>query len=152
MGAEVGRIEPPEDRDLTMWHSVHVRGVATSVSESTLARIFAGCGRVIDCRLSGWDRSRYRFAFVAFASEGEVERALGLDGLVLEGSEIRVQRSKTAIIPVNPDFLPRSEAELERCVAADGSRRRSSVPTSPRLTFMTRSRRCADPSRASTCK
>ena len=98
-----------------MWHSVHVRGVATSVSESTLARIFAGCGRVIDCRLSGWDRSRYRFAFVAFASEGEVERALGLDGLVLEGSEIRVQRSKTAIIPVNPDFLPRSEAELERC-------------------------------------
>lgn len=115
VGAEVGRIEPPEDRDLTMWHSVHVRGVATSVSESTLARIFAGCGRVIDCRLSGWDRSRYRFAFVAFASEGEVERALGLDGLVLEGSEIRVQRSKTAIIPVNPDFLPRSEAELERC-------------------------------------
>ena len=115
VGAEVGRIEPPEDRDLTMWHSVHVRGVATSVSESTLARIFAGCGRVIDCRLSGWDRSRYRFAFVAFTSEGEVERALGLDGLVLEGSEIRVQRSKTAIIPVNPDFLPRSEAELERC-------------------------------------
>ena len=68
VGAEVGRIEPPEDRELTMWHSVRSRrGAALG---NTLARIFAGCGRVIDCRLSGWDRSRYRFAFVAFTSEG----------------------------------------------------------------------------------
>ena len=114
-GAGVGRVGLLDDREPKMWHSVHVRGVASSISESTLARVFAGCGRVIDCRLSGEGRSRFRFAFVAFASEGEVEQALGLDGLVLEGSEIRVQRSKTAIIPVNPHFLPRSEAEMERC-------------------------------------
>ena len=114
-GAGVGRVGPLDDREPKMWHSVHVRGVASSISESTLARVFAGCGRVIDCRLSGEGRSRFRFAFVAFASEGEVEQALGLDGLVLEGSKIRVQRSKTAIIPVNPHFLPRSEAEMERC-------------------------------------
>ena len=113
--AGVRRVGPLDDREPKMWHSVHVRGVASSISESTLARVFAGCGRVIDCRLSGEGRSRFRFAFVAFASEGEVEQALGLDGLVLEGSEIRVQRSKTAIIPVNPHFLPRSEAEMERC-------------------------------------
>lgn len=114
-GPGVGWVGPLDDREPKMWHSVHVRGVASSISESTLARVFAGCGRVIDCRLSGEGRSRFRFAFVAFASEGEVEQALGLDGLVLEGSEIRVQRSKTAIIPVNPHFLPRSEAEMERC-------------------------------------
>ena len=94
VGAGVGRVGPLDDREPKMWHSVHVRGVASSISESTLARVFAGCGRVIDCRLSGEGRSRFRFAFVAFASEGEVEQALGLDGLVLEGSKIRVQRAR----------------------------------------------------------
>ena len=100
--------------DPKMWHNVHVRNISASLSESALARVFAGCGRVLDCRLCG-DSSKLRFAFVAFATAMEVEQALTLDGFVLEGNALKVMRSKTAVIPVNPSLLPQSEADVERC-------------------------------------
>jgi len=70
--------------DPKMWHNVHVRNISSSLSESALARVFAGCGRVLDCRLCGDPKSKLRFAFIAFASSEEVEQALTLDCIVLE--------------------------------------------------------------------
>jgi hypothetical protein len=40
---------------------------------------------------------------------------LTLDGFVLEGAALRVLRSKTAVIPVNPQLLPQSKEDVERC-------------------------------------
>jgi polyadenylate-binding protein len=34
---------------------------------------------------------------------------------MLGGAALRVQPSRTAIVPVNKDLMPRSAAELERC-------------------------------------
>ena len=99
----------------TMWHNVHVSNVSPSVSESALARVFAGCGRVLDCRTCGDCGDKKKFAFVAFETSHEVDQALTLDGFVVDGRAIRVTRSKTAVIPVNPGLLPTSEADVERC-------------------------------------
>ena len=52
---------------------------------------------------------------VVLYSREEVEQALTLDGFVLEGNALKVMRSKTAVIPVNPSLLPQSEADVERC-------------------------------------
>ena len=100
-----------------MWHNVHVRNISSSLSESALARVFAGCGRILDCRLCGESNSegKLRFAFIAFSTSKEVDQALTLDGFVLEGSALRVLRSKTAVIPVNPSLLPQSMEDIERC-------------------------------------
>ena len=59
-----------------MWHAVRVSNVSATVTESELARIFSGCGRVLDCRLSGDAHSDLRAAFVAFSDAADVERAL----------------------------------------------------------------------------
>lgn len=101
--------------DPKMWHNVHVRNISSSLSESALARVFAGCGRILDCRLCGDPNSKLRFAFIAFATSKEVDQALTLDGFMLEGAALRVLRSKTAVIPVNPNLLPQSEDDIERC-------------------------------------
>ena len=98
-----------------MWHNVHVRNISSTISESALARVFAGCGRILDCRLCGESNSKLRFAFIAFSSSAEVNQALTLDGFVLEGSALRVLRSKTAVIPVNPTLLPQCKEDIERC-------------------------------------
>lgn len=42
-------------------------------------------------------------------------QALGKTGLVLGRSPLRVLPSKTAIVPVNRDLMPRTDGELERC-------------------------------------
>ena len=98
-----------------MWHTVHVRNISHLVSESALAEVFACCGRVLDCRLSFEKASSSRFAFVAFSSSAEVEAALSLNKTTVCGHQIRVVRSKTAVIPVDPTRLPRSLEEIEKC-------------------------------------
>ncbi|CAK9151782.1 unnamed protein product [Ilex paraguariensis] len=71
--------------------------------------------RVVDCRVCGDPHSRLRFAFVEFADEQSARAALNLSGTMLGFSPVRVLPSKTAILPVNPTFLPRSEDEREMC-------------------------------------
>ncbi|KAI7751750.1 hypothetical protein M8C21_009192 [Ambrosia artemisiifolia] len=77
--------------------------------------------RVVDCRVCGDPNSRLRFAFVEFADENSARAALNLCGIMLGFSQVKVLPSKTAILPVNPTFLPRvSQAEVknffeERC-------------------------------------
>ncbi|KAH1210816.1 Polyadenylate-binding protein-interacting protein 9 [Glycine max] len=70
---------------------------------------------VIDCRICGDPHSVLRFAFVEFADEYGARTALNLGGTVLGYYPVRVLPSKTAILPVNPTFLPRSDDEREMC-------------------------------------
>ncbi|XP_024467281.2 polyadenylate-binding protein-interacting protein 9 isoform X2 [Populus trichocarpa] len=70
---------------------------------------------VVDCRICGDPRSVLRFAFVEFAVEQGARAALNLGGTMLGYYPVRVLPSKTAILPVNPTFLPQSEDEREMC-------------------------------------
>ncbi|KAM0040147.1 putative RNA recognition motif domain, nucleotide-binding alpha-beta plait domain superfamily [Helianthus debilis subsp. tardiflorus] len=71
---------------------------------------------VLDCRVCGDPHSRLRFAFMEFADKTDSARsALSLSGIMLGFSQITVLPSKTAIIPVNPTFLPKSDDEKKIC-------------------------------------
>nr|GEX13141.1 polyadenylate-binding protein-interacting protein 9-like [Tanacetum cinerariifolium] len=49
------------------------------------------------------------------ATKDSAQAALNLSGVKLGISEIRVRRSKSAILPVNPSYVPQSEDEMEKC-------------------------------------
>ncbi|KAK4488432.1 hypothetical protein RD792_004196 [Penstemon davidsonii] len=56
-----------------------------------------------------------RFAFIEFTDEEGARNALSLAGTMLGFYPVRVPPSETAIAPINPKFLPRSEDETEMC-------------------------------------
>ncbi|KAI9073064.1 hypothetical protein K1719_044984 [Acacia pycnantha] len=70
---------------------------------------------VIDCRICGDTHSILRFAFVEFADERGARAALNLSGTVLGYYPVKVLPSKTAILPVNPTFLPRVRINCLLC-------------------------------------
>ncbi|KAG8052985.1 hypothetical protein GUJ93_ZPchr0001g29704 [Zizania palustris] len=69
-----------------------------------------------DTRICGDPHSVLRFAFIEFADEEEARAALNLGGTMLGFYPVRVLPSKTAILPVNPKFLPRTEDEKEMVI------------------------------------
>lgn len=92
--------------------TVYVADLDRTVSEQQLADLFnQKCGQVVDCRICGDTNSPLRFAFVEFYEERCVANALSLNGIMVCLNPIKVLPSKTAILPVNPTFLPRSEDE-----------------------------------------
>jgi RNA recognition motif-containing protein len=93
--------------------TVYVADVHHQVSESQLAKFFNGCGPIVDYRICGDTNTVLRFAFIEFHSVHSAKEAIKLTGSVLGESAIRVSPSKTAIIPVKDQFLPRSERERE---------------------------------------
>ncbi|KAK9088299.1 hypothetical protein Scep_027381 [Stephania cephalantha] len=101
--------------------TVYVSDIDQQVTEEQLARLFIGCGQVVDCRVCGDPHSVLRFAFIEFSDEYGARTALNLSGTMLGYYPVRVLPSKTAILPVNPSFLPRppvieqSEDEREMC-------------------------------------
>ncbi|XP_057991870.1 polyadenylate-binding protein-interacting protein 9 isoform X2 [Hevea brasiliensis] len=95
--------------------TVYVSDIDQHVTEERLAGLFSSCGQVVDCRVCGDPHSVLRFAFVEFADEQGARAALNLGGTMLGYYPVRVLPSKTAILPVNPTFLPRSEDEREMC-------------------------------------
>ncbi|KAK1418956.1 hypothetical protein QVD17_28109 [Tagetes erecta] len=95
--------------------TVHVSDIDQQVTEEQLASLFINCGQVVDCRVCGDPNSVLRFAFIEFTDEDGAKNALSLAGTVLGYYPLRVLPSKTAIAPVNPTFLPRSEDEREMC-------------------------------------
>ncbi|WOH04531.1 hypothetical protein DCAR_0623940 [Daucus carota subsp. sativus] len=118
--------------------TVYVSDIDQQVTEEQLAALFISCGQVIpcfiiliskeemtadsntltkvvDCRVCGDPNSVLRFAFIEFMDEEGARNALGMAGTVLGFYPVRVLPSKTAIAPVNPTFLPRSEDEREIC-------------------------------------
>ncbi|XP_038985114.1 polyadenylate-binding protein-interacting protein 9-like isoform X2 [Phoenix dactylifera] len=103
-------------REDSIRRTVYVSDIDQLVTEETLAEIFATCGQVVDCRVCGGPHSVLRFAFIEFADEDGARAALNLCGTVLGYYPLRVLPSKTAILPVNPKFLPRSEDEKEMVV------------------------------------
>ncbi|KAK8986511.1 hypothetical protein V6N11_010067 [Hibiscus sabdariffa] len=102
-------------RDDSVRRTVYVSDIDQAITEEQLAGLFSNCGQVVDCRVCGDPNSVLRFAFVEFADEEGARAALNIDGAMLGFYSIRVLPSKTAILPVNPTFLPRSEDEREMC-------------------------------------
>eukprot|EP00252_Welwitschia_mirabilis_P022507 TRINITY_DN6109_c0_g1_i2.p1 TRINITY_DN6109_c0_g1~~TRINITY_DN6109_c0_g1_i2.p1 ORF type:complete len:326 (-),score=59.99 TRINITY_DN6109_c0_g1_i2:674-1651(-) len=109
-----GRNVRPQQED-SVRRTVYVSDIDQHVTEEQLAALFLSCGQVIDCRICGDPNSVLRFAFIEFADEAGARRALSLSGTMLGFYPVRVLPSKTAIHPVNPTFLPRSEDEREMC-------------------------------------
>ncbi|XAR56382.1 hypothetical protein NMG60_11036844 [Bertholletia excelsa] len=103
-------------REDSIRRTVYVSEIDQNVTEERLAALFSTkCGQVVDCRICGDPHSRLRFAFVEFADERSAREALNLNGTIVGFYPIRVLPSKTAILPVNPTYLPRSEDEREMC-------------------------------------
>ncbi|KAE8649245.1 polyadenylate-binding protein-interacting protein 9 [Cucumis sativus] len=96
--------------------TVYVSDIDKDVSEEELAKVFREfCGYVNDCRICGDPHSVLRFAFVEFANEHSARAAVGLSGTVVGSYPVKVLPSKTAILPVNPTFLPKSNDEWDMC-------------------------------------
>ncbi|KAH7291004.1 hypothetical protein KP509_30G073000 [Ceratopteris richardii] len=102
-------------RDESIRRTVYVSDIDQQVTEEQLARLFLSCGQVVDCRVCGDPNSVLRFAFVEFTDEEGARRALSLAGTVLGYYPVRVLPSKTAILPVNPSFLPHTDIERNMC-------------------------------------
>ncbi|KMS96304.1 hypothetical protein BVRB_000180 isoform A [Beta vulgaris subsp. vulgaris] len=102
-------------REDVIRRTVYVSDIDQQVTEEQLAMLFINCGQVVDCRVCGDPNSILRFAFVEFTDEEGAKAALSLSGTMLGYYPVRVLPSKTAIAPVNPTFLPRSEDEREMC-------------------------------------
>ncbi|EEF30325.1 polyadenylate-binding protein-interacting protein 12 [Ricinus communis] len=102
-------------REDVIRRTVYVSDIDQQVTEEQLAGLFVHCGQVVDCRICGDPNSVLRFAFIEFTDEEGARAALNLSGTVLGFYPLRVLPSKTAIAPVNPTFLPRSEDEREMC-------------------------------------
>uniref|UniRef100_A0A0E0LZQ3 RRM domain-containing protein n=1 Tax=Oryza punctata TaxID=4537 RepID=A0A0E0LZQ3_ORYPU len=87
--------------------TIFVSDIDHTVTEDMLAELFGSyCSVVVDCRICGDHTSGLRFAFIEFQDENDAYAALDLDGYVLGICPLRVSPSKTAIMPVNPSFLP----------------------------------------------
>ncbi|PSS11899.1 Polyadenylate-binding protein [Actinidia chinensis var. chinensis] len=102
-------------REEVIRRTVYVSDIDHQVTEEQLAALFISCGQVVDCRICGDPNSVLRFAFIEFTDEEGARNALSLAGTMLGYYPVRVLPSKTAIAPVNPTFLPRSEDEREMC-------------------------------------
>ncbi|KAG9133961.1 hypothetical protein Leryth_004666 [Lithospermum erythrorhizon] len=102
-------------REDAIRRTVYVSDIDQQVTEEQLAGLFLNCGQVVDCRVCGDPSSVLRFAFVEFTDLRGARNALSLSGTVLGYYPLRVLPSKTAIAPVNPTYLPRSEDEREMC-------------------------------------
>ncbi|GLJ18522.1 hypothetical protein SUGI_0329260 [Cryptomeria japonica] len=102
-------------REDSVKRTVYVSDIDQQVTEEQLAGLFLNCGQVIDCRICGDPNSVLRFAFVEFHNEEGARRALSLAGTMLGYYPVRILPSKTAILPVNPTYLPKSEDEREMC-------------------------------------
>ncbi|XP_047330312.1 polyadenylate-binding protein-interacting protein 8 [Impatiens glandulifera] len=110
-----GRVFQAQRED-SIRRTVYVSDLDQHVTEERLADLFGqNCGPVADCRICGDPHSRLRFAFVEFDDERCARYALNLSGTMIGFYPIKVLPSKTAILPVNPTFLPRSEDEKEMC-------------------------------------
>ena len=96
-------------------HTVLVRGLHAAATELEVSGAFASCGAVLDCRLCADSSSEGYFAFVAFGAPRAAEAALRMSGTEIGGKPIRVVRSRTSVIPVNPQLLPQTPEEVERC-------------------------------------
>ncbi|KAK4749740.1 hypothetical protein SAY87_027189 [Trapa incisa] len=102
-------------REDVIRRTVYVSDIDQQVTEEQLAALFNSCGQVVDCRVCGDPNSCLRFAFIEFTDEEAARAAMSLTGTILGYYPLKVMPSKTAIAPVNPTYLPRSDNEREMC-------------------------------------
>eukprot|EP00210_Caulerpa_lentillifera_P000560 g541.t1 len=95
--------------------TVYISDIDQQVTEEELANLFVDLGSVVDCRVCGDPNSAKRFAFIEFSDEEGATKALEKSGTTLGESTIKILPSKTAIVPVNKDFMPRNMEEMELC-------------------------------------
>lgn len=95
--------------------TIYICDIASKVTEAEVAQHFADCGDIMDCRVCGDPNSAMRFAFIEFREEESVLQALKLNASILGSHRLRVTPSKTAIVPVKSDFLPRTTEERALC-------------------------------------
>ncbi|QDZ18547.1 RNA binding protein [Chloropicon primus] len=95
--------------------TVYICDVDQQVTEAQLASIFIDSGPIVDCRVCGDPNSVMRFAFIEFDDEESAKNALVKNGTVLGLYPLRVLPSRTAIVPVNLQYLPQSYEEREQC-------------------------------------
>ncbi|KDD76586.1 hypothetical protein H632_c171p0, partial [Helicosporidium sp. ATCC 50920] len=94
--------------------TVYISDIDQHVTEAELAVFFSDCGELVDCRICGDTNSSMRFAFIEYRDVAGTRLALAKSGSLLGAYPIRVSHSKTAIVPVNDQFLPRSAQEREQ--------------------------------------
>mmetsp|Transcript_35130 Transcript_35130/g.78183 ORF Transcript_35130/g.78183 Transcript_35130/m.78183 type:complete len:355 (+) Transcript_35130:165-1229(+) len=95
--------------------TVYISYIDLQVTEEQLATFFSECGNVLDCRICGDPNSAMRFAFIEFQDIDGAQKALTRTGSILGTSPLRVLPSKTAIVPVNKEYMPKSHDDIERC-------------------------------------
>ncbi|ONM54182.1 Polyadenylate-binding protein-interacting protein 9 [Zea mays] len=89
--------------DETVKRTIFVKYIDHNVTEDILACLF---------QLFGTNLEVTMFPNVS----DEAIASLDLDGYIISVSPLSVSRSRTAICPINPKFLPQSEAEWETCL------------------------------------
>eukprot|EP01090_Pellita_catalonica_P012877 TRINITY_DN2915_c0_g1_i1.p1 TRINITY_DN2915_c0_g1~~TRINITY_DN2915_c0_g1_i1.p1 ORF type:complete len:454 (-),score=39.85 TRINITY_DN2915_c0_g1_i1:28-1389(-) len=77
--------------------TVYVSGLNVLLKEQHLIQFFTVCGQVSACRICGDTQHPTRFAFIEFTTPEAAVMALGLTGITLGSSPIKVVPSKTAI-------------------------------------------------------
>ncbi|KAE8713607.1 Polyadenylate-binding protein-interacting protein 12 [Hibiscus syriacus] len=108
-------------RDDGIRRTVYVSDIDLTITEEQLAGLFSNCGQAApNTRLRAASVGNLRIMkrppwdSIPRPQDG-ARAALNIDGTMLGFYPIRVLPSKTAILPVNPTFLPRSEDEREMC-------------------------------------
>ncbi|KAL1218160.1 Polyadenylate-binding protein-interacting protein 13 [Cardamine amara subsp. amara] len=96
--------------------TVYVADIDQHVTEEQLASLFLSCGQIVDCRICGDHKSILRFAFIEFTNQEGAMSALRKSGTLFGSHPLKVHLSKTAIAPINPMFLPKSEDERKKGV------------------------------------
>lgn len=94
--------------------TVFVNGLGHDITEEILTTTFLPCGEIADCRVCASPSSSMRNGYLEFKTEISARSALSYSGIYLGKNTIRVVPSKTAIIPIDERFLPRSNEERAR--------------------------------------
>ncbi|KMZ59066.1 hypothetical protein ZOSMA_70G00800 [Zostera marina] len=102
-------------REERIKRTIYVCDIDLHISEDYLASLFSRCGSVVDCRICIDPNSIHRVAFIEFTDEVGSAAALDMSGTIVGFFPIKVLPSRTAIAPVNPTYLPRSDSEREIC-------------------------------------
>lgn len=106
--------------------TVYVCNIDPDIDECQLTTFFeSNCGPVLDCRMCADPRGAkhqtansrsMRFGFVQFEKLESAQKALDITGVTIGGEyAVKILRSKTEIRMVNPDYLPQTPDDIQRC-------------------------------------
>lgn len=101
-------------RDLDkICRTIYITDLDKQITEEQLKALFVTCGPIVECRICGNPKNATRFAFIEYFNEADAFQALSYTGTILGLYPIRISPSKTPILPLNNELLPKSEQERE---------------------------------------